>query len=113
MNTKPLPYANSSADPFKAQQRIRDLLIKFGVDRIAFDEDFLNFEVSVRFIYRDFPVCLPVNYGRLVQLYLEHELKTRKRRRKSIEDIKQDKRKIAYRAAFSLLEDFLKVSSPW
>jgi len=38
--SKKLPYMDSKCDPVHAQQRIRQTLIKFGVDRIAFDEDF-------------------------------------------------------------------------
>lgn len=102
-----LPYATSKTDPVRAQQRIRATLQKFGVSRIAFDEDFKACELVVRFIYKEYPVSLPVDYARLAELYLEEDPWTT-RKFKSRDEWEADKREVAYRAAFSLIEDYLK-----
>ncbi len=104
---KDLPYANSTADPTRAQKRIRETLQKFGVQRIGFDDDFENLELMIRFIYKDFPVSLPVNYGELAELYLEAKPHTYRMRLTETEYITK-KRETAYRAAYSMLEDYLK-----
>ena len=102
-----LPYANSTADPTKAQGRIRETLLKFEVDRIGFEEDLKSFEVMVRFAHRGCNVSLPVNYGRLADRYIEDDpWTTRKRYTKKEWDAK--KREIAYKASYSILEDYLK-----
>lgn len=102
-----LPYANSKADPARAQKRIRETLMKFGVDRIGFEDNFKDLELTVRFVHKDFPVSLPVNYGKLAELYLEEDPWTH-RKRYSRDDWERDKREVAYRAAYSMLEDYLK-----
>lgn len=104
-----LPYSNSKADPIRAQGRIRQMLQKFGVDRVGFDEDFTSFEVSVKFLYKNYPVKLPVNYSALSERLLKEDPWTR-RKNKNRTDWEQDKRETAYRAGFSILEDFLKAS---
>lgn len=102
-----LPYSTSKSDPTKAQRRIREMLLKFGVDRIIFDDDFKQFELAVMFVYKDYPVRLPVNYGKLAEMYLKEDPYTS--RKHCVQDEwEADKRDIAYRASFSLLEDFLK-----
>lgn len=104
---KKLPYSDSTADPVRAQQRIRDSLRKFGVTSIGFSEDFENHEVVVQFKYKDYPVCMPVNYGKLAGRYLEED-PYKSSRRCSEEEWEEKKRDVAYRAAFSLLDDYLK-----
>lgn len=102
-----LPYANSKANPVQAQARIRQMLFKFGVDRIIFDEDFSQAELRVKFVYRDYPVTMPVNYGKLAEMYYDDD-PWNSRKRMSSDAWMLEKRRIAYSAAFSLLEDFLK-----
>lgn len=104
---KELPYSNSTADPTRAQKRIRETLQKFGVQRIGFDDDFENLELMIRFIYKDFPVSLPVNYGELADLYLDAKPHTYRMRLTEAEYVAK-KRETAYRAAYSMLEDYLK-----
>lgn len=100
-------YSGSKADPVRAQSRIRKALKQFGVDRVGFDEDFREGEVVIRFEYNGLKVSVPVNYGRLALIYLEDDPWT-SRKYKSEEEWIDDKRQIAYKAAFSVLEDFLK-----
>ena len=102
-----LPYSTSKSDPAKAQKRIREMLLKFGVDRIIFDDNFKQFELAVMFVYKDYPVRLPVNYGKLAEMYLKEDPYT-SRKHCARDEWDADKRDIAYRASFSLLEDFLK-----
>ncbi len=101
------PYSTSKADPVRAQKRIRDMLMKFGVSRIGFDDDFMEFRLTVKFIYKDYPVSLPVDYGKLAQLYLKDDPYTH-RKLMNRDQWEAAKRDTAYRAAFSLIEDFLK-----
>jgi len=91
----------------QAQQRIRATLQKFGVSRISFEEDFEDCELVVRFQYGDYPVAMPVDYGKLAELYLTEDPWSH-RKRKSRAEWEEDKRQVAYRAASSLLEDYLK-----
>ena len=102
-----LPYANSLANPVQAQARIKSMLIKFGVDRISFAEDLKARTVIVNFQYKNYPVHLPVDYGRLAEVYMEGDPWSH-RKRGTREAYEQKKRETAYRASFSLLEDFLK-----
>jgi len=102
-----MPYSNSKARPEEARGRIRKTLKKFGVDRISFDEDFRNHAIYVCFKYRNYPVSIPVNYGALALNFLKQE-PYNSRRRCSREEYEEKKREIAYRAAFSILEDFIK-----
>lgn len=104
---KQLPYATSKADPAKAQQRIRDTLIRFGVSRIIFDEDFENNVLSVKFTFKNLPVVLPINHKRLAEAYIKADPWTR-RKSQSKDAWHEKKRDIACRASFSLLEDFIK-----
>lgn len=100
-------YSTSKADPIRAQARIRDALQRFGVDRVGFDDDFKNFELVVRFEHKDLKVALPVNYGRLAEVYIEDDPWT-ERKFKTEDEWNEDKRRTAYSASFSMLEDFLK-----
>lgn len=100
-------YSGSKADPIRAQSRIRDVLRKFGVDRVGFDDDFKEGEVVIRFEYNNLRVAVPVNYGRLSLIYLQDDPWT-SRKFKSEKEWIDDKRQVAYKAAFSVLEDFLK-----
>lgn len=102
-----LPYMNSQCDPVHAQQRIRQTLLKFGVDRISFDEDFKTFTVSMKFRYKDYPICFPVNYGELAKRYMKVSPHS-SRRRSSREQWEKKHRDKAYRASFSIIEDFIK-----
>ncbi|MCK4739056.1 MAG: hypothetical protein KAT46_03830 [Deltaproteobacteria bacterium] len=104
-----LPYSNSKADPTRAQGRIRKILLKFGVSSIGFNEDIENTEVVVNFKYRDYPVVVPVNYGKLADLYIEESPWTY-RMRKTRSEYETRMHDTAYRASFSLLEDFIKAS---
>lgn len=102
-----LPYENSKADPAKAQQRIRSTLTKFGVSSIGFSEDFENREIFVNFKYKEYPVCMPIDYAKLAEIYLEDDPWSWRRNGTENEWIEK-KRQIAYRASFSLLDDYLK-----
>lgn len=102
-----LPYSDSEANPLQAQARIRKMLLKFGVSRLRFDEDIEKGEIKVEFIYKEFPVSLPVNIHRLAERYLEDDPWT-PRRRSSRSEWATKKKEVAQNAAFSLLEDFLK-----
>ena len=104
---KKLPYENSTANPAKAQGRIRETLLKFEVDKIGFDEDLKNFEVMVRFTHRGCNVSLPINYSRLADKYIENDPWT-PRKRYSKREWNDRKREIAYKASYSILEDYLK-----
>lgn len=101
------PYANSTADPMMAQKRIRKMLQKFGVSRVAFDEDFENTVLAVMFKYSDYPIRLPVNYGDLAEVYLD-EAPYSYRMKCTKDEYIEKKRDIAYRATYSLIENFLK-----
>ena len=101
------PYSGSTAKPADAQVRIRKALIKFGVDSIGFSEDLKELEVKVSFVHNGYPVCIPVNYGNLAKMYLEDEPYSL-RRRCSRKEYEEKNRAVSYKAAFSILEDFLK-----
>lgn len=101
------PYSTSKADPIRAQGRIRQMLMKFGVDRIIFDEDFGAATFTIKFKYRDYPVSMPIDYGKLAKMYLEEDTWT-SRKRVSRVVWEEEKKRVAYNASFSLLEDFLK-----
>lgn len=102
-----LPYSNSKANPVQAQARIRQMLIKFGVDRLRFDEDMQKREVKVEFIYKEYPVSLPINIDKLAAMYLKDD-PWNVRRRMNRAAWEAEKRRIAQNACFSLIEDFLK-----
>ena len=102
-----LPYANSKADPAKAQKRIREMLLKFGVKRVAFEEDFIDCVLIIRFIYNDYPISMPVDYGKLAEIYLEDDPWT-SRKHTGRDNWNAEKREVACRASFSILEDFIK-----
>lgn len=101
------PYSNSKADPARSQKRIREMLIKFGVDRVGFDEDLLGCVLIVRFVYKNYPVSLPMDYGKLAEMYIKEDPWT-ERKFKNEDEWNAGKREVAYRASFSLIEDFLK-----
>lgn len=102
-----LPYSKSTASPRAAQERIRKTLIKFGVDRISFDEDFKNKTLSIHFQYRDFPVTIPIDINALAETYLDADPYTYRKRGTRTEWEERIK-ETAERAAFSLLDDFVK-----
>ncbi len=98
---------DSKCDPVHAQQRIRKTLIKFGVDRIMFDEDFKAFTVYMKFRYKEYPVCIPVNYDYVARKFMKAAPYSY-RGRSSKERWEQKHRDKAYRASFSIIEDFIK-----
>ena len=102
-----LPYMNSRCNPVEAQQRIRKILLKFGVDRIIFDEDFKNFMVFVKFQYRNYPVCIPINYDNVSKIFRKQD-PYGSRKRISSDEWESRHRETAYKAAFSIIEDFIK-----
>lgn len=102
-----LPYTNSQCNPVQAQARIQKLLVKFGVDRISFTLDVKRGELAVSFVYQGYPVKLPVNYVALADRYLAEDPYTSRKRTTEAEWIAA-KRDISSRAAYSILEDFLK-----
>lgn len=102
-----LPYSNSKANPIQAQARIRQMLLKFGVDRLRFDEDMLKHEIKVEFIYKGLPVSMPINTDKLAAVYLKDDPWTWNKR-STKQEWETEKKRIAQNAAFSILEDFLK-----
>lgn len=102
-----LPYANSKANPAQAQERIRKTLMKFGVSRISFDEDFEKRIVIVKFTYKNFPITMPVDYGRLAEVYMKEDPWSYRKRGFKV-DWEAQKREIAHRASYSLLDDYIK-----
>jgi len=68
MAEKP-PYFNSKTQPHLAINRIKKTLEKFGSSQMNFGQDFERKEIRVNFINKKIPVCLPVSYGKLGQLY--------------------------------------------
>lgn len=109
MKKRALPYASSNCNPAHAKGRITEMLRKFGVSRVSFDEDFGKGLLFLRFIYNDYPVSIPVNYKEMAKLYVNADPFTYRKRGTRVE---WDERKsdVAYKAAFSALEDFLKGS---
>ncbi len=102
-----LPYSNSKADPAKAQARIKSALRKLGVARLSFEEDFETQVVRVRFQHEGLPVCVPLDYKALAEAYLKEDPYTW--RKNGDEDEWWEKKlEIAYRASFSILDDYLK-----
>ena len=104
---KKLPYSSSKADPSRAQKSIREMLHKFGVSKVGFEEDLFNFTVIIYFTYNNLPVSIPVNYKDLADMYIEEEPWTY-RRKCTRDEWETSKREIAYRASFSMINDFLK-----
>lgn len=104
-----LPYTNSKCNPVQAQARIQKLLIKFGVDKISFTLDVKRGELAISFVYKGYPVRLPVNYAALADRYLAEDPYTTRKMTSKAEWIAA-KQEIASRAAYSILEDFLKGS---
>jgi len=102
-----LPYSDSKANPVQAQGRIRQMLLKFGVDRLRFDEDMQKHEIKVEFIYKGYPVTMPILVDQLAERYLKDE-PWNARRHMNRSQWEASKRRIAQNASFSLLEDFLK-----
>src|SRR3972149_447719 len=102
-----LPYANSKANPIQAQARIRQMRLKCGVDLLRFSEDMQKHEIKVEFVYKGYPVSLPINIDRLAARYLKDD-PWDYRKRSNRQEWEANKRYVASSAAFSLLEDFLK-----
>lgn len=103
-----LPYRDSKCNPVEAQQRIRKTLLKFGVDRIIFDEDFKNFTIFVKFQYKDYPVSIPINYDQVAKRYQKEDPYNPSRRRIDRAEWENRHRQTAYKASLSILEDFIK-----
>lgn len=102
-----LPYSHSKANPAQAQERIRKTLMKFGVQRIGFDEDFEARRIIVRFKYNNAPISMPVDYGKLGEVYIKNDPYTY-RKRGTRADWEAHKHEVAHRASYSLLEDYIK-----
>lgn len=102
-----LPYSNSTANPEKAQARIRTMLHRFGVDALSFTENIREREISVNFVYDGYPVKLLVDYGALSLTYID-DAPYSSRMRRTRKQYEEEKLKVAYRASFSLLQDYLK-----
>lgn len=100
-------YSGSVADPYKAQSRIRNMLNNFGVDRVLFDENFKNRELAICFEYNNYPIALPIKYGDMAESAMK-ENPYNNYHRKSKSEWEKNHREIAYSAAFSIMEDFLK-----
>src|SRR3972149_8098547 len=96
-----LPYANSKANPIQAQARIRQMLLKFGVDLMRFSEDMQKHEIKVEFVYKGYPVSLPINIDKLAERYLKDDPWTY-RKNANREQWAAEKRRIAQNASFSL-----------
>lgn len=103
-----LPYSDSKCNPVEAQQRIRKTLLKFGVDRIIFDEDFKNFTIFVKFQYKGYPVSIPLNYDQVSKRYQKDDPYNPSRRRITRAEWEDRHRETAYKASFSILNDFIK-----
>lgn len=102
-----LPYANSTAKPDKAIARIRSMLLKFGVKSLSWKEDIENLVIAVEFTYKDYRLSLPVDYGKLAKVYMEAAPQPWNAR-KSKKQYEAEKLETASRAAYSLLQDYLK-----
>jgi hypothetical protein len=102
-----LPYENSNADPMKAQGRIQQILRKFGIQRIVFDDDIENNTITIIFKFQDIPVKIPVNYKELAQKFMDVE-PWNSRRRCSSEEYEFKIAEKAYKASYSMLEDLIK-----
>lgn len=103
-----LPYRDSKCNPVEAQQRIRKTLLKFGVDRIIFDEDFKNFTIFVKFQYKNYPVSIPLNYAEVAKRYQKEDPYNPSRRRINRDEWEKRHLETAYKASFSILNDFIK-----
>ena len=101
------PYFKSHASPMLAQGRIKELLRKFGVQMVTVADDFEAHEVYIIFKYRNIPVKIPLNYGRLALKWLEDQPYAY-RMRSTRAEYEARIKETAYRASYSILEDFLK-----
>ena len=83
------------------------MLVRFGVSKLSFSEDLDDLQVAVNFVYNGCPVVLRVDYGNLAQTYLKDKPHTYQMRRTSTQYY-EHMIGVAYRASYSLLEDYLK-----
>lgn len=104
---KQLPYADSKATPSAAQERIKNALKKFGVSAISFEEDFEKSIITLRFKYKDYPVSIPIDHGALAKAYMERDPWTTSRHR-TMKKWKERYTNTAYRASFTMLENYIK-----
>ena len=103
------PYSGSKANPVAAEQRIKALLKKFGVQMVSITDDYEHETLMVLFKYRNMPAKVPMGYGALAKKWLAEQPYSR-RRHKSKADYEVNIKATAYRAAFSVLEDLLKAT---
>ena len=108
MKAVSLPYSTSTANPEKAMKRIRDTLRKFGVSSISFIEHYEQKTVEVAFKYKQYPVAIPLDYGKLAERFMERDPYNRSRKRIKKDEWENRWKETAYNASFSILEDILK-----
>lgn len=93
-----LPYIYSKADPDLCRKRITNSLTKFGVSRIIFDDDLDKNILTLKFIYENMPITIPIDYGKLGGKFKEN---------KTSWDSERAKHQ-AYKASFSIMDDYVK-----
>lgn len=101
------PYSKSTASPTAAEHRIKEMLRKFGVQMVSITDDYENKTIFILFKHNGIPVKIPLTYGILADKWLKENPYTF-RHRMPREKHEQNIKDTAYRAAFSILEDFLK-----
>lgn len=94
-----LPYFNSKTQPHLAINRIKKVLEKFGASQMNFGQDFDLKIITINFINRKIPVCLPVEYGKLAKKYSNSDRYDRG---------EKVYLKMAENAAYAVIEDYLK-----
>ena len=97
-----LPYFNSKTQPHLAINRIKKVLEKFGASQMNFGQDFDNKIITINFINKKIPVCLPVEYGKLSEKYYRCDSHRRSQ---------EVYLKMAENAAYAVIEDYLKVKT--
>lgn len=101
------PYSKSTASPAAAEQRIKALLRKFGVQMVSITDDYEHKIIFVIFKHRGLPVKIPITYGILADKWIEETPYTSRRRITKAQH-EENIRETAYSAAFSIMEDLLK-----
>lgn len=94
-----LPYFDSKTQPHLAINRIKKTLEKFGASQMNFGQDFDLKIITINFINRKIPVCLPVEYGKLAKKYSNSDRYDRG---------EKVYLKMAENAAYAVIEDYLK-----
>jgi len=102
-----LPYAQSKADPSKAQSRIREMLKKFGVQQLSFVEDFEKGILTVYFKYKEYPVMVPISVHKLAEAFLKRNPYT-SRKHSTKEEWESKYFSAAHNGVFSIMEDLIK-----